>query len=158
MMPTRLLIRLLPLFVACSAEEAPASESPPATAATADVTQVSVSGVESAYRFSVRVRSPDTGCDRYADWWEVVDAATGALLYRRILLHSHVSEQPFTRSGGPVPARADQVVVVRAHLNTGGYGVAQSGTAQSTFTSTRTAEGFGVDLETASPQPSDCAF
>jgi hypothetical protein len=53
--------------------------------------------------------------------WEVVDVTGEALLYRRILGHSHVSEQPFVRSGGPVSATSD-VVIVRSHGNVGGYG------------------------------------
>ena len=46
----------------------------------------------------------------------------GALLYRRILAHSHVDEQPFVRSGGPVPVGASDIVIVRGHMNPGGYG------------------------------------
>ena len=50
----------------------------------ADVTSVRVSGEPNAYTFAVTVRSPDTGCDRYANWWEVV-AEDESLVYRRIL-------------------------------------------------------------------------
>src|SRR5262252_1297487 len=65
--------------------------------ALAHVVQVQVSGNAGAFSFSVTVRSPDSGCARYADWWEVV-STDGKLLHRRILMHSHVDEQPFTRS------------------------------------------------------------
>lgn len=87
----------------------------------ADVIAVQASGQPGAYQLNVTVKSPDTGCKQYTDWWEVV-STDGKLLYRRVLLHSHVDEQPFTRSGGPVPIQADTVVWVRAHMNTGGYG------------------------------------
>ena len=111
----------------------------------ADVTAVSVTGNAGDYRFSVTVSSPDTGCDQYADWWEVL-GESGDLLYRRVLLHSHVGEQPFSRSGGPVAA--DQVVWVRAHMNPQGYGgVAFKGTVQ---------DGFAAAAQDL--LPADCDF
>ena len=67
--------------------------------AIAAVEDVSVSGDPGRYQFAVTIRSDETGCDQYADWWEVV-SESGDLLYRRILAHSHVDEQPFARSGG----------------------------------------------------------
>ena len=70
------------------------------TALSASVTAFSVIGYPGTYTFDVTVRSPDIGCEGYADWWEVV-STDGDLLYRRVLLHSHVDEQPFSRSGGP---------------------------------------------------------
>ena len=85
--------------------ESPAEEPSPTEAVAieesvhADVTAVSATGEAGAYTFDATVRSPDTGCNSYADWWEVV-SPNGELLYRRVLLHSHVDEQPFTRSGG----------------------------------------------------------
>ncbi len=78
-------------------------------------------GNPGAYRFGVAVLSPDQGCDHYADWWEVV-GADGQLLYRRILGHSHVEEQPFSRAGGPVQIDPDEGVWVRAHMHPSGYG------------------------------------
>jgi len=85
------------------------------------VSNVEISGAENNYTFSVTIKSPDTGCEQYADWWEVFDR-DGNLIYRRILAHSHVSEQPFTRSGGPVRVSKDQFIYVRAHMNPLGYG------------------------------------
>jgi hypothetical protein len=124
----------------------------------ADVLSVQVSGEPGAYQFAVEVASPDTGCEQYADWWEVVNE-DGELLYRRILLHSHTGEQPFTRSGGPVGIEADTLVFVRAHMNTVGYGGAvMQGTVQDGFESAEVEAGLGSDLERVSPQPEDCAF
>ena len=126
-------------------------------APTADVVSVTVSGNPEAYTFSVEVRSPDTGCDQYADWWEVV-TDEGQLVYRRILLHSHVTEQPFVRSGGPVSIAADAVVWVRAHLNTSGYGALMRGTASAGFVRAEPDPGFAPNIESAEPQPDGCAF
>lgn len=138
-------------------DPADAAEPRQAPPARADVVRVQVRGRSGAYTFSVRVHSPDTGCDRYADWWEVV-GQDGRLLYRRILLHSHVDEQPFTRSGGPVRVESDTRVWVRAHLSTGGYGAAMAGTASAGFALQVAPEGFAARLETQAPQPGGCAF
>ncbi|MEL7372030.1 MAG: hypothetical protein AAFN74_24105 [Myxococcota bacterium] len=124
---------------------------------TADVTRVEVSEASGSWRFSVQISSPDTGCTQYADWWEVV-TEDGALAYRRILAHSHVDEQPFTRSGGPVMVDGDAIVWVRAHMNTGGYGVTMRGTPTSRFEVATPPEGFAAALETTPPLPANCAF
>lgn len=123
-----------------------------------DVLSVRVTGNPGSYQFAVEVSSPDTGCEQYADWWEVI-SEDGELLYRRILLHSHVEEQPFTRSGGPVEIDADSVVYVRAHLSTGGYGgQVLKGTVQGGFEPAEVETGFGSGLERIPPKPEDCAF
>ena len=124
----------------------------------ANVLSVQVTGNPGAYQFAVEIASPDTGCEQYADWWEVI-SQDGQLLYRRILLHSHVDEQPFTRSGGPVDIAVDEVVYVRAHMNTVGYGGAVlKGTVQAGFKPVEVEAGFGSGLERVPPQPEDCAF
>ncbi|MBV1861876.1 MAG: hypothetical protein KUG77_25875 [Nannocystaceae bacterium] len=124
----------------------------------ANVSAVSATGGPGAYTFAVTLASPDTGCDQYANWWEVLDA-DGALLYRRILAHSHVDEQPFTRTGGPVPVDAEQVVFVRAHMSNGGFGDAvRTGTAAGGFSEARALPQIAASIEAAEPQPSDCAF
>ncbi len=123
----------------------------------ADVIGVEANGAGTD-TISVTVRSPDTGCDGYADFWEVV-RPDGTLVYRRVLTHSHVGEQPFTRSGGPVAAGADDELIIRAHFSTGGYGgAAMSGTVTTGFADTTLDRGFAADLETSDPQPDDCAF
>jgi hypothetical protein len=122
------------------------------------VDEVSVSGSPGAYTFSVTVSSPDTGCDSFADWWEVV-SEDGRLLHRRILLHSHVDEQPFTRSGGPVPLSSDEVAVVRVHMNTAGYSRdAVRLTPEGSTERVRVPLGFAAEVESQEPQPGDCAF
>ena len=124
----------------------------------ADVLSVQVTGNPGSYQFAVELASPDTGCEQYADWWEVV-SQDGELLYRRILLHSHVDEQPFVRSGGPVDIAADTVVYVRSHMNTTGYGgTVMKGTVQDGFKPVEVEAGFGFGLERITPQPEDCAF
>ena len=102
--------------------------------------------------------SPDTGCDSYADWWEVV-SEDGELVYRRILLHSHVDEQPFTRSGGPIPPPDGAAAFVRLHMNTEGYSpaavrVQPPGSPEAA----ELPSGFAAELESLEPQPGDCAF
>ncbi len=124
----------------------------------ADVLDVKVSGKSEAYRFAVKIASPDEGCQQYADWWEVL-TEDGALVYRRILAHSHVDEQPFVRSGGPVEITAETVVFVRAHMSPGGYGgQAMEGTVQAGFEAVELAADFAPEVETEAPQPAGCAF
>lgn len=124
----------------------------------ANVLSVQVTGDPGAYQFAVEIASPDTGCEQYADWWEVI-SQDGQLLYRRILLHSHVGEQPFTRSGEPVDIAANEVVYVHAHMNTVGYGGAVlKRTVQAGFEPVEVEAGFGSSLERVPPQPEDCAF
>ncbi len=108
--------------------------------------------------FSVTISSPDTGCDRYADWWEVV-TPEGELLYRRVLMHSHVNEQPFTRSGGPVNVAGDLSLVVRVHMNPDGYSPnAFSGTIDGGFTEITLEDDFALQLAEQNPLPTSCAF
>ena len=62
------------------------------------------------WRFDVTISHPDTGWDHYADGWRVLDM-NGAELGMRVLVHPHVTEQPFTRSLGrvAVPEGTSQV-------------------------------------------------
>ena len=123
-----------------------------------EIQAIEITGQPSQYGFRVTVKSPDTGCDQYADWWEVI-TPEGELLYRRILLHSHVTEQPFTRSGSPVSISADQEVIVRGHMNNSGYSVfAMKGSVAEGFESVELEEEFAADLEEIEPLPEDCDF
>ena len=120
--------------------------------------RVTVSGTPGSYSFSVTVRSPDAGCDQYADWWEVV-SPEGQLIYRRVLLHSHVDEQPFTRSGGPFGVQQDEIVIIRGHMNTTGYGgIALRGTVAEGFATSEIPPGFATGVDIQEPQPTACAF
>ncbi|WP_298316886.1 hypothetical protein [uncultured Aquimarina sp.] len=125
---------------------------------TAGVTNVSVTGQEGNYTFSVEIKSPDLGCNQYADWWEIV-SEDGRLLYRRILAHSHVNEQPFTRSGSPVNIAKDEIVYIRAHMNNKGYGdVVFKGSVSTGFNQETLETTFASELETTAPLPNGCAF
>lgn len=124
----------------------------------ASIVSVTSSGIENNYTFNVGISSPDTGCNQYANWWEVVKE-DGTLLYRRILGHSHVNEQPFIRSGGTIGIASDQVVIVRAHMNTSGYGIkAFIGSVSNGFTETKLDVEFAETLAKVEPQPDECAF
>jgi hypothetical protein len=124
----------------------------------ADVVSMTANGSEHAYTFAVEIRSPDTGCEQYADWWEVL-TEDGELIYRRILTHSHVSEQPFTRSGGPVMIGPKTVVIVRAHMHPDGYGgAAFKGSVNEHFEEIQLDPDFAPELENADPLPDGCAF
>lgn len=124
----------------------------------ADVISVAVTGEPGNYTFATTLSSADTGCEQYADWWEVADLNTGDLIYRRILAHSHTNEQPFTRSGGPVEIRSDQTVVIRGHMggiqsNYGGQ--AFSGSVENGF---EPIEDPLPSLEAVDPLPQGCTF
>jgi hypothetical protein len=141
-------------LAALAAALAPAA--PFAAEPRADVLRVAARGKPGAYEFAVTVRSPDRGCDHYADWWEVV-SPDGKLLFRRVLMHSHPDEQPFTRPGGPVKVAADATVVVRAHFHPTGYGgAALRGSAAAGFSPWTPPPGFAADLAQAPPRPSEC--
>ncbi len=146
---------LILLLFACDSEDNNPDES---TSGFADVTKVEVSGEEGNYRFAVTITSPDTGCEQYADWWEVL-SLDGDLIHRRILLHSHVDEQPFTRTGVGIDISDNQLVYVRAHMNNTGYGgQVMKGTVEGDFEVTEVTEGFAAEVEDQEPLPGRCAF
>jgi hypothetical protein len=122
----------------------------------ARVLAVKASGAPGAYTFLVTIASNDTGCAHYADWWEVVDEHE-RLLYRRVLLHDHADEQPFTRDGGPVVVSANQTVTVRAHVNSSGYAAAAlRGSVDAGFTPIELPDAFAAELAKKQPLPDVC--
>ena len=153
---------LIPVIIFLSSIACQQKSTPPVTSTSPAIVQVvKVSGNENAYNFSVTLKSPDTGCEQYANWWEVISADGSTLIYRRILGHSHVDEQPFTRSGGPVELAAETEVIIRAHMHPLGYGeglIALKGSVVNGFQAFEVATNFGFSLEKDAPQPSGCAF
>ncbi|MFQ5802802.1 MAG: hypothetical protein ACE5JQ_07915 [Candidatus Methylomirabilales bacterium] len=94
-----------------------------ATAGKADILAVEVTkSGGGTYTFVVTVQHKDTGWDHYADRWEIL-SLDGTMLAKRVLLHPHVDEQPFTRSlrGVTIPKGIRQVRI-RAHDNVHGFG------------------------------------
>jgi len=95
----------------------------PAIAGMADVVDVRANRQsDGTYSFSVTVRHDDEGWDHYADAWEVV-GPDGTVLGKRVQLHPHVTEQPFTRSldGVAIPDGV-RAVTLRAHDKVHGHG------------------------------------
>ena len=124
----------------------------------AQVIEVTISGESNAYTINTTISSPDRGCDQYADWWEIIDLE-GNLIYRRILTHSHVEEQPFTRSGSNIPLKNEDEVYIRVHINTTGYASAvQKGSIVNGFSAAELSSDFAKGLEKVAPLPNGCAF
>jgi len=162
MIPTGFKFILFFTLIACSTDAQTEDNSNPQeqsdSEALASITAVAATGESGAYTFNVTIASPDTGCEQYADWWEIINLE-GDLIYRRILGHSHVNEQPFTRGGGPVAIDESTAVYIRAHMNSSSYGTQVfKGTVKDGFTAMNLASDFSKDLETKAPLPQNCAF
>jgi hypothetical protein len=134
-----------------------ASAAPSGAQPRADVLRVAATGKPGAYQLAVTVKSPDRSCDHYADWWEVV-SPDGRLLFRRVLMHSHPDEQPFTRPGGPVAISAEEIVIVRAHFHPTGYGGAalRGSVAQGFAAWSELPADFAQNLAGEAPLPKEC--
>lgn len=152
---------LMTMACAEAPERLPDSASPPPSGtlgAVADVVSVTVTGTPGAYTFAVTVRSDDLGCEQYADWWDV-RRKTGDLVYRRILNHSHVDEQPFTRDGGPVDLLPSDEVWVLAHLEPSGFGGKwMTGTVETGFIEEVVVPCDSAKSWSDGPLPEDCTF
>jgi hypothetical protein len=93
-----------------------------AWAGKADVVFVEVAQEDAdTWMFAVTVRHDDRDPDHWADWWRV-RTVDGRELGRRVLLHSHVDEQPFTRDERIRIPRDVRAVVVEAHDKVHGLG------------------------------------
>ncbi len=150
-------ILVISWLVCCSNSSTPKQETT-TKKLIAEVTKISISGNEKSYTFSVTIKSPDTGCEQYADWWEVVDLDEN-LIYRRILAHSHVNEQPFSRSGGTINILKEQEIYIRAHMNNTGYSPnVLKGSVESGFKKEELQTSFAAKLENVTPLPNNCAF
>lgn len=68
---------------------------------------------------SVTLAHPDTGWDHYADGWRIEDV-DGKVIGTRVLLHPHVTEQPFTRSL-TLPGLPDGAMFLRARCSVHGW-------------------------------------
>ena len=124
----------------------------------AKIVGVECKGQPNNYTISVTIESPDTGCDQYADWWEII-YPDSTLIYRRILTHSHVNEQPFTRSGGIVDVGPDEFIYVRAHMNNLGYGSQVfSGNVRDGLVKDSLEIKYAASLSTQAPLPDGCDF
>ena len=94
----------------------------PARAEAPAITAVSATEQGGSWRFDVTLTHPDSGWQHYADGWEVLDA-DGNVLGHRTLAHPHGFNQPFTRAlGGVTIPEGTQIVYVRAHCLTDGWG------------------------------------
>ena len=128
------------------------------------VLTLEVKGTPGDYTFDVSLHSPDLGCNQYTDWWEVL-SDDGELLYRHVFEKSHVDEQPFDSSGGPVKIQPDQVIFVRAHMHSTytnfkgkDYGAMQAwkGMIIKGFKMIRLSRNFAAGVAKEEPQPPEC--
>lgn len=124
---------------------------------------------------AMEIFSLDRGCQHYADWWEVLDADTGELLYRHLIPTPHPDQQPFTLTSAPLSVTPDQPLIIRAHMNVGigettdewdvfgssiepnGYTTqAMQGTLERGFRPVRLSDRFAAWVEQQAPQPEAC--
>lgn len=124
----------------------------------ANVTAVFSKKVKESYRFGVTLKSDETGCEQYADWWEILNEE-GQLLYRRILVHSHPNTQPFTRWGNSVEVKENEILYIRGHMNKLGYaGDVFKGSIRQGFTKIEEVPDFNESIETQTPLPKGCLY
>ena len=146
------------MLAGCNSSSNNSDNEPTAEKAIADITEVTAQGNAGNYTFYVTVKSDETGCEQYADWWEVL-SSDGQLIHRRILAHSHPTDQPFTRAGSPINIQDTDTVYVRAHMNKDGYsGDVFTGSVASGFLKATTVPDFSDEIAAQQPLPTGCAF
>ena len=117
------------------------------------------------YQFAVTLQSPDQGCDRHADWWEVLTEA-GDLITRQLLDSPHKFEKPFTTET-TLTVDPAQTLIVRAHFSRDSDGNENNGVVKYTnqamqgsihkgFKSVRIPPRFAAKVERQAPQPGAC--
>ncbi|MDH3377652.1 MAG: hypothetical protein OEQ39_11935 [Gammaproteobacteria bacterium] len=95
---------------------------PLAFAGEADIVAADVDCVRRVCSFAVSVRHADTGWSHYADHWRILDL-DGNELGRRVLLHPHENEQPFTRRLADVEiSNGIRRIAIEAHDSVHEYG------------------------------------
>ena len=93
-----------------------------AHAGEADVTAAEATCRDGLCTVTVSVRHDDAGWDHYADHWRVLTPG-GEEFGRRVLLHPHETEQPFTRSLSGVRISPELTeVIIEAHDSVHDYG------------------------------------
>jgi len=124
----------------------------------ADILAVYTHEKSNGYKFGVKLKSEETGCQQYADWWEILNEK-GELLYRRILIHSHPDTQPFTRWGSLVNVNKKDLLYIRAHMNSSGYtGNVFKGSVEKGFKEVNQFPDFNKSIETQDPLPKECLY
>jgi len=94
----------------------------PASADEVEVVDATIDCSERVCTISATLLHADTGWDHYADAWRVL-TPDGAEIGRRVLMHPHENEQPFTRSqpGIEIPDDVD-TVIIEGHDSEHGFG------------------------------------
>ncbi|MBP0019265.1 MAG: tetratricopeptide repeat protein, partial [Cyanobacteria bacterium SBLK] len=121
------------------------------------VLNLDVEGTPNNYTFNVSLYSRDSGCDNYADWWEVL-GEDGELLDRHVFDKSHPDAQPFTSFSESIKIPEDKTVIVRTHMNNTGYEARQAwkGSVKKGFKFVRLSENFAASVAKEDPQPPEC--
>ncbi len=95
---------------------------PIAFAGEADTVAADVDCVQQVCSFAVSVRHTDTGWSHFADHWRILDL-DGNELGRRVLLHPHENEQPFSRRLADVEIpNGVRRIAIEAHDSVHEYG------------------------------------